>query len=244
MSKSDQILRPKLTTLGNAGYDSVILSDHPIAYYPLNEASGKTAMDASGNKNNGTFQGAVELNHRAPYGIKTAIKVGGSGYLASPLLSNIGVFTLEVWANFTSQSGCLFAIASEALLANEAFQAAYFATTGNSYNAIFNTNQSQAGTAGTWGQGFGEKFYHYVWSFALDATNIFYVDNASFGASASTAAIDSGYVTWGAGNVSAWYNSNGDYVYGLLAKAAIYDYILTPEQILSHYNAGRTALRN
>gem|GEM_PF-6619076 len=42
----------------NSGYDASVLSLGPYAYYRLNERSGITAFDASGNNRNGTYEGS------------------------------------------------------------------------------------------------------------------------------------------------------------------------------------------
>lgn len=43
-------------------YKATVLYDYPIAYYPLDEASGSTAFDYSGCENDSTYTGSVELN--------------------------------------------------------------------------------------------------------------------------------------------------------------------------------------
>lgn len=43
-------------------YKSSILYDYPIAYYPLDELSGTTALDYSGCENDGSYVGSIELN--------------------------------------------------------------------------------------------------------------------------------------------------------------------------------------
>ena len=39
------------------GYAATILADHPVGYWPLDEAAGPKGDDASGNNNGGTYQG-------------------------------------------------------------------------------------------------------------------------------------------------------------------------------------------
>ena len=45
------------------GYDSVILRDSPVSYWPLDETNGTTALDALG-ANNGTYAGDFTLNQK------------------------------------------------------------------------------------------------------------------------------------------------------------------------------------
>jgi hypothetical protein len=42
-------------------YDSVILADSPVGYWKLDETSGTTAADSSGNGRNGTYSGSVRI---------------------------------------------------------------------------------------------------------------------------------------------------------------------------------------
>ena len=43
-------------------YDSIILADSPTVYWPLNETTGTTITDATGNGNGGTYVGSPTLN--------------------------------------------------------------------------------------------------------------------------------------------------------------------------------------
>ncbi len=45
------------TTCVQASYISEVLSDNPLGYYQLNETSGTTAIDSSGNGQDGTYIG-------------------------------------------------------------------------------------------------------------------------------------------------------------------------------------------
>ena len=48
-------------------YDTEILADSPVGYWKLNETSGTTAYDSSGNGNNGTLHGGITLNQPGPW---------------------------------------------------------------------------------------------------------------------------------------------------------------------------------
>ena len=64
-------------------YKSSILYDYPIAYYPLDEASGSTAFDYSGCENDGTYTGSVELNLiPLSVGCSRATKITDSSYVS------------------------------------------------------------------------------------------------------------------------------------------------------------------
>ncbi len=88
-------------------YAGTILNDQPLAFYRLNETSGTTATDASGNGLTATYVGGVTLgvNGALPFDPATAITLDGStGYVQIPKISNdfTSGFSAEVWAYPTS----------------------------------------------------------------------------------------------------------------------------------------------
>lgn len=241
MSISNQILRPKLITPGNNSYDAVIMADRPMVYYPrIDHAAVK---DASGHGYTGSISGSYITNERGPWSsVSSAALDGSSAYVSTPYLSGIGIFTLECWLETAVQQGAIFAISSGASLSTTAYQASYFVSSGNAYNGILNTNDSQDGAAGSFEWDFST--WHYTaFQFSLNVVCQQVVDSRIDTASSATSALDAGYVTFGAGSMGGWYNQNGNYVKGRIAACAVYDRILSVPDMLRHYNAGRTALR-
>jgi hypothetical protein len=57
--------KPRLEALEHrfllSAYPTVVLGDHPAAYYRLGEVSGNAAVDSSGNAHSGTYLGGVTL---------------------------------------------------------------------------------------------------------------------------------------------------------------------------------------
>src|SRR5262249_27893243 len=70
-----------------------------VATYGLNEGSGTTTADASGNNNNGTLQGGVTWTTAGKYG--NALSFGGSnGFVSVPASSTLNLAasgTIEAW---------------------------------------------------------------------------------------------------------------------------------------------------
>ena len=55
-----------LTSAARADYQATVLSDNPLAYYPLSVAvdpTGTTATDVSGNGNSGTYNNTTPQNN-------------------------------------------------------------------------------------------------------------------------------------------------------------------------------------
>lgn len=88
-----------------ATYDSIVSGDAPIAYWRLQETSGTTAADSSGNSHPGTYNGTVTLNVAGAIGGSTAMSVAGVGYLRAPLdLGSQNKLTVEFFLNWGSYS--------------------------------------------------------------------------------------------------------------------------------------------
>jgi hypothetical protein len=101
-------------------YDSVILADSPTIYLKLDETSGTSAADASGNGNTFTYQTGATLNQTAVVadGGKAA-KASGTAALAllssvPAALQNPTAFTIEAWVDITAtnQKGAFVKVGS------------------------------------------------------------------------------------------------------------------------------------
>ena len=93
-----------------AGYSSQILSNTPQDYYRVNEASGTTAADTSGNSNSGTYAGTVTLGAAGLLAndSDTAVTLDGStGWLHrnTTIAAAPNVYTQELWLKTTTASG-------------------------------------------------------------------------------------------------------------------------------------------
>ena len=85
-------------------YAATVLSDSPLAYWRVDEASGTTAFDLSGNGNDATYTGNVTLGQSGALigDPDTAVKLdGASGYIDVGNTFNFvgnAAYTLEIWA--------------------------------------------------------------------------------------------------------------------------------------------------
>src|SRR5207249_1338749 len=81
-------------------YRDAILNDSPSAYYRLNEASGATASDASGNSNAGAIAGGVVLGAAGSLNVSVGSGMqfdGSTGYVTVPNISITPAITAEAW---------------------------------------------------------------------------------------------------------------------------------------------------
>lgn len=97
-----------VTINGSTAYMSSVTSDTPKIYWRLDEASGTTAADSSGNNVSGTYNGGVTLNQPGLlYGDADAAVVlnGTSGYVSAPTQTFLQVDntrSVEIWFSTTS----------------------------------------------------------------------------------------------------------------------------------------------
>jgi hypothetical protein len=84
-------------------YDATVLADRPAAYWRLDETSGTTMTDASGNHNDGVYAGAYSLGQPAPFGgvgnlaVSFDGQTGGSASVPSSPSLQMKTITIELW---------------------------------------------------------------------------------------------------------------------------------------------------
>jgi hypothetical protein len=76
-------------------YNDAVLADGPLTYYQLNETSGTTAFDSSGNHVDGTYSNATLGVPAAFPGAVTAVSFNGNGSVSATLSGT--VHTAELW---------------------------------------------------------------------------------------------------------------------------------------------------
>src|SRR2546421_651438 len=95
----------------SSNYSNAVLSDSPIAYYRLGEASGSTAYDASGNVCDATINGGVTkgITGAIAKDLDTAMLFdgdnsgGGTAYIDVPAsVTQEANVTVECWFKLTS----------------------------------------------------------------------------------------------------------------------------------------------
>lgn len=92
---------------GGASYSSVVLSDAPLVYYRLGEASGASAVDSSGNARTATYQGGPTLGVAGKVAGNTAVTFDGVddrvvGSSTAGLDTNEVAMTAEAWVKGTA----------------------------------------------------------------------------------------------------------------------------------------------
>lgn len=221
-------------------YDTVILADTPVGYWPLNDPGGTTSgVDASGN-------GHPMANHGSPpYGATaivpavagTSANLGSGQLIATGYSPNLNTaLSAECWLNNNSTPGGDPRLISTGHADSDGagFELVW-RVSGDS--SRINLSLGNGAGSNTWLSGSvltTATLYHIVSTW--DGTTMkMYVNNVmvASGASSGTPSAPTSAVALGYNNVY-----NGDGIDALMEKVALYNYALTSTQVTAHYNAG------
>jgi len=234
----------------DSAYARAVLADHPVAYWPLNDANGSTARDATGNGHDGQYVGGVKLREAGPFGSdSTAASFNGSsGYVSVPGTwggSSWNAVTVEAWVyarvlapqavvgptdfNFqaivepTDQSFVHFQLHPPCRVEDECGDVVYVDSGTRAVLLPVITPILPPA-------------WHYVVMTGQSGGSKIYVDGVEQGSNSGTFTsitavnslrIGSGY-------------RGGRFFNGRIADVAIYNHALTPDQIAVHYKTGAT----
>lgn len=219
-------------------YKSTILYDYPIAYYPLDELSGSSALDYSGCENDGTYTGSIELNLLPlAIGCNRATKITSSSYVTYAINNDYSAaatsskfatssssdndFTIEFWFYpKITQTGQI------PLVADSTEDVGVFYQKGNIIFKL-DTESLEYTLPST------NKAYHIVATYSVNSASIHidgklvkYKSLSDFTFTNASVSLKSGPTT------------SSDYF--LINSVAIYRYSLLENQISYHYSEGQS----
>lgn len=243
MSKSNQILRPQGYL---DAYDRMVLADKPSGYWKMNETSGTTVYDLSGNGYHGTIEGGMTLDQQGPWmGSASMAFNGSSGYIEvtpnSVLNDMVNNFTVEGWVRLSSTSewGLFGGNGAPNGTPMPKFIVGVYGQSPNQFKCTkYGVVDIYIGTPPT-----DSHWHHIVCSYSSTAGVTIFVDGATNGTSSNTQDMEASPPFTSAlafGESTGGYSGFTD---GSEAMLTVYPTVLTPAQVLAHYNAGRTALR-
>jgi Concanavalin A-like lectin/glucanases superfamily/Fibronectin type III domain/Hypothetical glycosyl hydrolase family 15 len=234
---------PTPTSGTPSSYKSTVLGDGPASYYRLDETSGPTAADVSGNGRNGTYNGAVSFGAAgATVDGDTAISLPGSGTTnvsyPAPGISAGASFSLECWVKLVNNG------AGQALFGNAGTSTLLkYITTGTGSTVAgkfgFNSATGDANTLytnNTYPEG---HWYHLVYTWdSASGTESIYVNGVLDRSRTSPPYTPNGSGVGAIGYYSASYPMPLD---GTVDEVAIYNKALSATRVQNHYNAGLAA---
>lgn len=223
-------------------YSATVIADSPIAFWKMNDTSGSSAADSSGNGRNAVLNGTYSLGIVPTINLPGAILFDGTtgyGSIAHASWMDLTDVSLECWAfllgNPTSRVG--YITRQFASAGNIPYSLETAANSGNSnpqmaqYNgASWTSANSQVATAIM-------GWYHLVGT--KSAAGVLNIYMNGMRANIPTTVTPAGTSTEGLflGRQHNYVAASA-YINGALSCCAIYDKVLTPAQIAKHYNVG------
>lgn len=216
---------------GGGAYEAVVLADSPLVYFRMDEASGTTMNDYSGNARHGSYVGAVSLHQPAISLHADAYSLGLSsspyGLCTDAALARTNNFSLECWfkaTNFTGRGALISRSRGGYYMRCNAGAFTFFASQvggGGSVAGVFSLNTPYHVVVTMDGSG---NFVGYI-----NATQVFTgtLNTLTTGVMGGTAI--------GCDAFSAWNTEQFD---GTIDSVAIYGAPLSAARVLAHYNAG------
>ena len=215
-------------------YAATILADTPVAFWELNESSGTTAADYSGNAYNGTYTGTYTLGQPSimPHGSGASLELTGNGYVALPSVAALNALnhplSLEFWIKTSTPASTMSILnlgsngSASQTLSNVSSQQLTFGYV----NVVNNATSTTVLAANT--------TYHCVVTVDSGGNITFYVNGTTAGTGTT-----SGNVGSGAGTIGIYAHTLANFPYtGYIQNVAVYDYALTSTQVADHYAAG------
>ncbi|NEO73180.1 filamentous hemagglutinin N-terminal domain-containing protein, partial [Moorena sp. SIO3H5] len=228
----------------NKTYNEAVLGDNPIVYWSLDETSGSTAFNATGNGFNGTYEGvtqgvpgisgtAGEFNGNND----TAVDIGTVQSGSELDISNQS-FTVEAWVkpNEIGERQSYFGIHNEDQGTNDQGNSLYFRLT-NQASVRFGDFPNDLETpddiieANTW--------YHIVASYdKTSGNNTIFVNGREINRN------DQGAFKGQDPRIliGAWQNIRNESFNGVIDEVAVYNTALSPETVAEHYLIGQRSL--
>lgn len=223
-------------------YASEVLSDSPVIFWQLDETSGTTAADDSGNGYDGTYVDSPTLDVTGLISAGTAVTFDGSSqlvYYDSPISAMFGSgLTVEAWIETTTLSSDAYIVgAADPLASHNWFVmrlvsgkvACYINTSGWTYTGSIAVNDGNA---------------HHL-AFTTDGSDLhLYIDGAEDGTGTASGAVPtyqsgiSGIALACRAIAHAFYSSGFS---GTIDEVAIYKTALSSTRIAAHYTAGTSS---
>jgi len=233
-------------------YTQAVLADNPSFLWKLDETSGSTAADATGNGSDGIYEAGTTQGQPGPItgDPQTATAFDGQSGLVTSASSVPGpqTFSIEAWfKTSTNTGGKLVGFGdSQTGMSSNYDRHIYMMNDGQ---LVFGVWTGQTDTIET-PRVYNDGQWHYVVA-TLDSSGMkLYVDGQLTGTNPTTSAQGfSGYWRVGGDNLNGWnldpWGSNsqgttqpyGFYFKGTIGDVAVYPYALSAAQLAAHYAA-------
>ncbi len=217
-------------------YGSAVYDSDPELFWRLNEASGSAVLDTTLNGVDGIASGGYE---RATTGVVTGTSTslnGSDGLLSSnDPVPGPSVYSQELWfQTTTNRGGKLIGFGNQQTGNSSSYDRhVYMFDDGRLRFGVWNGRADVIDSSSSYNDG---QWHHMVATQGADGMKL-YVDGQLVGTNpATTAQAYNGY--WRVGGDVTWGGASSNYFAGLVDEVAVYGTVLTPQAVLSHFEAG------
>lgn len=234
---------PNLPDVPTDTYGQAVYNDSPDSYWRLNESSGVTAVDTSGNSAPGTYQSGVTRGTDGAVDGTTdkAVTLSGNadGLISSADQVSVGNgWSAEVWFRTgTSSGGKIIGFGSAKTGSSSNYDKhVYMTNDGRLVFGVYNGGTQTVTTSGSYND---NEWHHLVATQGSDGMGL-YVDGSSVGTNpATTNQQYGGYWRVGGDNLGGWPNQpSSAYFQGSVDEVAIYSSRLSAARISAHHDLG------
>jgi len=251
VTASDRVSRLQLERIDDPAIASEILSDNPVAYYPLDEPAGSVSAGSRAGDirplsevSTGNGLGTIDFGiDSSPDGERTVVTftqddgTNGKRLAGQGNRTDLTEWTVECWILTTSRvdSPMLLSVNDSA----HAFGVFSLLHSATSPDVLWASHFTASGFAQIQGTiGIDDSAWHHVVVTCDASTMTLYVDNVSDGTDTAVSPLPLEQVNVGGGWISVS-TLNTDAVWdGKIAHVAVYDSVLSAERIEQHYRAG------
>lgn len=216
-------------------YTDTVLLDSPVAFWPMNETTGTTIHDISGNNYNGTLSGVYQINQPSLLPSDEGRSIYLSGNTSRIVLPNVAALnnqaypvSLEAWIYLTNAAN------KAVIMAMGSSNSPAMAISSMTANRISYGNTGAGNGVASTNVIASAQAYHIVITVDNQGNVIFYVN----GQSAGTGQLTATYTGSGAGMLGTYPQAPTTYVLqGNIQFFAFYNTLLSPTRVIAHYNA-------
>lgn len=228
-----------------SAYETAILGDSPVGFWPLNETGGTTVIDSTGTQNgsyNETTPGGYLLNQTGPFAGSKSVYINGSGYMlipGSPHFDFVGAsnqpYTFEILINPSDFGAVPGSVITKTHISAPAkwnsMQIVDNSGPDELDGQLYDGSSNPIARGGSWSGWFHAVFVRDTSSSLIRV----YVNGSEVDNTPDTPGND--YSNGEDLNFGARQGGNSRFFGGYMAFAAVYNYALSGPQISAHHSA-------
>jgi len=227
-------------------YVDEVLADNPAGFWRLDETSGSTAVDLSGNGNDGTYTGTTPESPLTPSSSGSRRFDGVDDYMGTPWFNELGgsEYTMEAWVDLDLDATGRPVLISHRQTDEIGFHGALIRIRVDLDPPTFNPRHATSATNInnlTWASTDARDLHHVVvtWDGSVRRLYVDGVQEATIADGAYVPAKDKDTIPYGLtiGVRGDYDGGQSNFLKGVLQDMAYYDHALDASRVQAHYDA-------